>query len=415
MKKVVIIGGGVSGLFSAYYLNKLNYDVTIIDEHNFDYGCSHGNAGLVVPSHIIPLASPSIIPKAIKWMFNSKSPLSFYPRLNKDFISWCFKFLKHANNKHVNDSIIPLRDISFLSSCLYKEVAEELGNSFGLTDKGLLMLYKNEKTAKEEIELAKLSNKFEIETKILSKSEIQNLDPNCKYDVIGGVLYLSDSHFTPNNLISSLVENLKSKNVNLVPNEVIRKIKFSSKHIRSVSSSKNTYEADLFLFSSGVWTSELLKKMKINMPLMPGKGYSFNIDQKNNFPTYPSILVDERVAVTPMNGFLRIGGNMEIDTINHKVRTSRVESMIESFKKYYPELNIETPIEENIWHGLRPCSPDGLPYIGNSNKYSNLFIATGHAMLGMSLGPATGKLISEIISDQKTSVNVEAYNPERYN
>ena len=415
MKKVVIVGGGVSGLFSAYYLNKLNFDVTIIDEYDFDNGCSHGNAGFVVPSHIIPLASPSMIPKAVKWMFNSKSPLSFYPRLNKDFISWCFKFLRSANKTHVNNSIVPLRDISFLSSNLYKEVAEELNNSFGLTSKGLLMLYKNEKTAEEEIALAKLSNKYGIETNILSKSDIQNLDPHCKYDVNGGVIYYCDSHFTPNYLINSLVENLKSKNVNLVSNEVIRKIKFSSKHIRSIGGSKDTYEADSFLFASGVWTAELLKKLKVNIPLMPGKGYSFNVETRNNFPTYPSILVDERVAVTPMNGFLRIGGNMEIDLINHKVRTSRVKNMLDSFIKYYPELKFEMPDEDNIWHGLRPCSPDGLPYIGKSNKYGNLFIAAGHAMLGMSLGPATGKLISEIISNQKTSINIDDYNPERFN
>ncbi len=209
MKKVVIIGGGVSGLFSAYYLTKLNHQVTIIDNANFINGCSHGNAGLIVPSHIIPLAAPGVIPKALKWMFNSRSPFSFHPKLNRDFISWCFRFLQNASESKVKSSIIPLRDISFLSSSLYKEVSEEFSNSFSLNSKGLLMLYKNEKIAEEEIKLAELAESYGIKTNILSNDEINSLDPSCEYNVLGGVHYLSDSHLKSKYLLISLVDHLK--------------------------------------------------------------------------------------------------------------------------------------------------------------------------------------------------------------
>ncbi len=148
---------------------------------------------------------------------------------------------------------------------------------------------------------------------------------------------------------------------------------------------------------------------------MAGKGYSFNFAIENNFPTIPSILVDARVAVTPMINELRIAGTMEIDTINTKIRMNRIIGMVNSFNNYYPQLKVEMPNKENVWYGLRPCSPDGLPYIGKSNDYSNLFVATGHAMLGLSLGPATGKLISEIISETKTSIDICSFLPERYN
>ncbi len=148
---------------------------------------------------------------------------------------------------------------------------------------------------------------------------------------------------------------------------------------------------------------------------MPGKGYSFNTENKNNFPTFPSILVDARVAVTPMEGNLRIAGTMEIDTVNSRIRINRVKGMANSFNNYYPELKVTVPDKNNIWYGLRPCSPDGLPYIGKSKSYNNLFIAAGHAMLGLSLGPATGKLISEIISETKTSIDISSFKPERYN
>lgn len=415
MKKVVIVGGGISGLFSAYYLKILNYQVTIIDSENFVRGCSHGNAGLIVPSHIIPLAAPGVVSKALKWMLNTRSPFSFHPKLNREFISWCTHFLKNSTELNVKRSVIPLRDISFLSSSLYKEIDEEFKNSFLLKSRGLLMLYKSEKIAEEEYSLAKLAQIYGIRTNILSPKEVHNLDSSCNYNILGGIHYLDDRHLNPNLLINNLIEHLKSQNVEFISGIKISDISFSGDLIKSVSSISNKYEADSFLFCSGVWTADLISKLKINIPLMPGKGYSFNIESKNNFPTIPSILVDAKVAVTPMENNLRIAGTMEIDTINSKIRIGRVKGMVNSFNRYYPDLKIETPNKKNVWYGLRPCSPDGLPYLGESKIYKNLFVAAGHAMLGLSLGPATGKLVSEIISDTKPSIDISPFQPERYN
>jgi len=415
MKKVVIVGGGISGLFSAYYLSQLNYQITIIDNANFEHGCSHGNAGLIVPSHIIPLASPGVVPQAIKWMFNSHSPFSFHPKLNKDFISWCYRFLKNSTKSHVKNSILPLKNISLLSSNLYKEVAKDFNNSFSLNSKGLLMLYKSEKIAEEENKLSKLAEENGIKTKTLSSEEIANLDPNCNYNIIGGIHYLSDSHLTPHVLIRSLIQYLKSKSVEFISNSTISEITIKNNQVISISNGSDIFEGDSFLFSSGVWSANLLKTINLNLPLMSGKGYSFNIENQNNYPTIPSILVDARVAVTPMGKSLRIAGTMEIDSINQKIRPNRVKGMVDSFNQYYPQLNVKMPKKENVWYGLRPCSPDGLPYIGKSNSFSNLFVATGHAMLGLSLGPATGKLISEIVSEKVTSTDISNFNIERYN
>ena len=246
MKKVVIVGGGISGLFSAYYLSKLNYQITIIDNANFEHGCSHGNAGLIVPSHIVPLASPGVVPQAIKWMFNSNSPFSFHPKLNKDFISWCLRFLRNSTKAHVDNSILPLSNISFLSSNLYKEIAEEFNNSFHLNSKGLLMLFKSKRVAEEETKLAQLANQHGIETKTLSPEELKKLDPNCNYDALGGIHYLSDSHLTPNILIKTLVEDLESKNVEFISNETISEINVKEQQIISVSSTRKKFEGDSF-------------------------------------------------------------------------------------------------------------------------------------------------------------------------
>lgn len=413
MKKVVIIGGGISGLFSAYYLSNLDYKITIIDKFSFKNGCSHGNAGLIVPSHIIPLAAPGIIPMAIKWMFNSKSPFSFHPHLEKNFVNWCIRFFLNSTQNNVYNSIKPLRDIALLSSKLYQDFSTEHGNDFGLTSKGLLMLFKNSKTAEEETELAKLAKKYGITANELSRGQIKKLDPNCNYDVLGGVHYLTDSHLTPDLLIKLLIKILKDKNVTLIDNDSVESIITANNKIQSITTKNTLYKADIFIFAAGVWTTKLLKKIDVDLPIVAGKGYSFNLPIQSNFPKFPSILVDNKVAVTPMKNNLKIAGTMEIDNINNKIRMNRVTGMVNSFNKNFPDLNVQLPEKKDVWFGLRPCSIDGLPYIGNINKFNNLFVATGHAMLGLSLGPATGKLLSEIISHQSPSINSDAFEPQR--
>jgi D-amino-acid dehydrogenase len=150
------------------------------------------------------------------------------------------------------------------------------------------------------------------------------------------------------------------------------------------------------------------------MPLMPGKGYSFMIEEPQRRMHIPAILCEARVAVTPMNGSIRLGGTMEIDKINSKINMNRVKGIVESTSKYFPELKPAMPEVESVWYGFRPCSPDGIPYIGRVNSYQNLVVATGHGMMGISLGPGTGKLISEILNHQKTSLETDIYSPSRY-
>jgi D-amino-acid dehydrogenase len=147
---------------------------------------------------------------------------------------------------------------------------------------------------------------------------------------------------------------------------------------------------------------------------MPGKGYSF---MQNNPPkqlNIPSIFCEARVAVTPMNGGIRFGGTMEIAPVNSRVNMKRVEGIVNSIPKYFSNVQLNLPEEKDVWYGFRPCTPDGVPYIGPSKKVSNLFIAGGHAMSGLSLGPASGKLIAELVNGQPTSMDIKAFDPERF-
>jgi len=174
------------------------------------------------------------------------------------------------------------------------------------------------------------------------------------------------------------------------------------------------FESDVVVMANGSWLPQLTNMAGVTIPLMPGKGYSFTLSKPGKKLNIPAILCEARVAITPMNGHMRYGGTMEIAPVNKKVNMKRVEGIVQSVPKYFPNIELNMPQEKDIWYGFRPCTPDGVPYIGFSKKINNLLIAGGHAMSGLSLGPATGKLVAELANGQPTSVNMEAFNPERF-
>ncbi|SFS54335.1 NAD(P)/FAD-dependent oxidoreductase [Lutibacter maritimus] len=408
-KKVVVIGGGIIGLCSAYFLAKEGNEVVIVDKSDMLDGASYGNAGMIVPSHIIPLAQPGVIHKGIKWMFNPKSPFYIKPSANSELVKWLYNFYKNSNQTHVNNSINHLKNISFLSKELYQGFANE-NNSFQYDEKGLLMLFQNERIAEEEIKVAEISKKLGIHVDFLDKNGIKNLEKSTTINAIGAVHYKSDAHLSPNLFISFLKKELLKMNVQLLTNTEILNFKFANNTIKEIITNNGIIKADSFIVSAGSWSAKILKKLDIKLLLLPGKGYSFNVPKQAESPSIPSILCEGKVAVTPFNTNIRFGGTLEItNTDDTKINFKRLNGIVEHINSFYPNLKIENPKQENVWLGFRPCTPTGLPIIERSNKFNNLVIATGHAMMGLSLAPATGKLVSEIVSNKKTTIDILAF------
>jgi len=412
MKHVGIIGGGIIGLSSAYYLIRSGHKVTIIDKGDLTDGCSFGNAGMVVPSHFIPLASPGMISKGIRWMFNSKSPFYVRPRMDFDLLKWGYQFYKHSSEAHVSRSGPVLRDLSMLSRSLYSQLQHDLPFDFGYHERGLMMLYREKSTEEEEKATAHAANKLGIEARVLSADEVQKMEPDVTVDVRGGVYFPGDTHLTPQTLVTRLIDFLRKEGVEFVTSAEITDAQFRGRRIESVKASTKTYSFDEYVLAAGSWSGELGKKLRLNLPMQAGKGYSFTVDSVARNIRIPSILLEARVAVTPMGSSLRFGGTMEIGGINHDINKNRVRGIVESIPKYFPEMKVGFP--EKIWHGLRPCSPDGLPFIGRTVAVENLVVATGHSMMGMSLGPATGKVVSDVMLGNKPTVDITLFNPGRF-
>ncbi|MEO6176863.1 MAG: FAD-dependent oxidoreductase [Flavobacterium circumlabens] len=405
MKKVGIVGGGIIGLCSAYYLAKEGYDVSVFDESPMDNGCSYGNAGMIVPSHIIPLAQPGMIAQGMRWMFDSQSPFYVKPRLNTDLLKWGWQFYKHANRNHVEKAMPALRNLSMLSKELYQDFAKE-NKSFFYEEKGLLMLYKSDKVAEEMYHEGKEAERLGLEVDYLSKTAVAALETGTKTDVIGGVHYKSDAHLYPQKFMKFIKEELIRLKVEIHSCTTVKDFHLEGNKIAKIATDKGTFATDEVVLAAGSWSPSLAKKLNISLSILPGKGYSFTLKDKNQKPAIPSILCEGKVAVTPMNNDIRFGGTMEIThTADTKINTNRLQGIVTTINDFYPEMQIEMPKTADTWFGFRPCTPSGMPIITRDKKIVNLTLATGHAMMGLSLAPATGKIVTEIISGKTTSVD----------
>jgi D-amino-acid dehydrogenase len=412
--KALVIGGGVIGLSSAYYLQKSGWEVTIIDRTDLSDSCSYGNLGMIVPSHFVPLAAPGMVAQGIKWMFNSRSPFYVKPSLSWNLISWGLSFIKNATQQNLEKSAIPLSAINLFSKKLYQELSAEPGFDFAMEQKGILMYYKTEKVAEEEIHLAEKARALGLDAVALDKKEVQVLEPDTELDILGAVHYRCDAHLYPNKLIPQLISYLKKAGVQFAINQPVVRINTEKGKINKVITTLGEFTGDVVILAGGSWLAQLSRMAGLHIPLMPGKGYSFTYDEPERKLNVPAILCEARVAITPMDGRMRYGGTMEIAPVNNKINIKRVEGIVHSVPKYFPDIQLEVPEEKDIWMGFRPCSPDGLPYLGHSRKVKNLIIAGGHAMSGLSLGPASGKIVADIANGQKPEVPIEIFHPERF-
>ncbi|TAI48639.1 NAD(P)/FAD-dependent oxidoreductase [Flagellimonas allohymeniacidonis] len=412
-KKVIVVGGGIVGLSSAYFLAQEGHEVIVIDKSNLDSGASYINAGYITPSHIVSLAAPGMITKGLRYMFDSSSPFYMKPRWDLDFFKWAWSFKKSATSRKVARAMPIIRDLNLLGRELYDSFKTlDTFEDFHLENKGLLMIYKTEKERDHEAKTASRAEELDLEVTHLNRQELQKLEPNVQINASGAFYYLCDRHMTPSTFMQALQNYLLGKGVKIIGNEEVQDFHLEGDTIKSIQTDKQVYDLEELVLASGSWTSRLAKKLNVRIPLQAGKGYGINVTTDTGI-SMPALLLEAKIAVTPMRGFTRFAGTMEFSGINDTIRKERIEAIASSAGDYYEGLQINDKDKRMAGFGLRPVTPDGLPYIGRASKFKNLTIATGHAMMGWSTGPATGKLVSELISDKKISMDIEPFYPER--
>jgi D-amino-acid dehydrogenase len=414
MKNITIIGGGVIGLCSAYYLQKEGYAVTIIEQGDIKDGCSFGNMGYISPSHFVPLATPGIIAQGLKWMLSSTSPFYIKPRLNIDLMQWGYHFWKSSTAATVEKNSPHLNNILQLSRALTIELRDDIGDTFEMETKGCLMMCKQQKTLHHEFHLADEAEKFGLKVERLKKHDVQQLEPGTEVDVAGAVLFKNDCHLNPGKMMIAVKAYLEKKGVKFQLNTTVTGFEKQNKKVTGIITGKGKFECDEIVLAAGSWLPIVAKMMDIKLLLQAGKGYSHTYAHVENNITYPAILVDGRCAMTPWGQQLRIGGTMEISGINNTILVKRMKGIYDSAKAFYPGLKIDFPAADKIWSGLRPVTPDGLPYIDRAAGFENVVIAGGHAMLGVSLAAGTGKLVTELVQHKTTKIDISAFNANRF-
>lgn len=397
-KKAIIVGGGIVGLCSAYYAAQRGMDVVVLERDSASVeGCSFGNAGMVVPSHFIPLAAPGMIAKGMRWMMNPESPFYVKPRLNWDLIRWGLLFWQHANEEHTQNCKDLLAKMSLESRRLFGELSDDLGD-FGLVKKGLLMLCNTQKGLDGEAEVASMANELGIRAEVCDAKRIAELDPAIDMNVVGGVWFEQDCHLEPKKLIELLRKKLAEMGVEIrYDSKVSGFIRKGGKVSGVELEGGDLVEGDSVLLSGGAWTPELAKQLGAKISMQAGKGYSLTLPNPVQLPELCSIFVEGKVAITPMGQSLRFAGTMEVGGNDLSINPRRVQGIVKSVKQYFPKFDDSDFDGVEPWAGLRPCSPDGVPYIGTIPSADNVVVATGHAMMGLSLGPVTGHMVADLM------------------
>jgi D-amino-acid dehydrogenase len=288
------------------------------------------------------------------------------------------------------------------------------GDGFGLVKRGLLMLCKEAHTLDEEATAAEKARSLGVPAEVLDAQQTAKLDPGIRMDIAGSVFFPKDCHLTPDRFMAAMKKLASDAGVKFFYDTEVTGFSKRGLILEAVKTSRGDFAADEFVLCGGSWSSNLAQTLGLNIPMQAGKGYSLTLPNPPKKPEICAILTEARVAVTPMGKALRIGGTMEIAGLNEDVNPIRVQGIIKSALRYYPELRAEDFDGLEPWRGLRPCSPDGLPYLGRTARYNNLSFATGHAMMGLSLGPITGKLMAEILETRKPSIDISMLKPDRY-
>ena len=404
------MGAGIIGMSCAYYLNHEGHQVLVIDKAQVGKGTSYLNSGYITPSHFTPMVSPGILRTALKFLLDPSGPLYIKPRFDLDFLRWGIHFIGNATPKNVESSIDTLLKMSMMSKRLYKELSQKLKFDFGLSESGLLATYRTSKVEKIESQLAKRGRDLGLEIHQLSKEQVDQMQ-QAPMDIEGAFWYKDDAHTTPDIFMKGLFEYLNSHGVEFLFNKEITRLEKTKANRVILCDGKQSIEADEIVLASGSWSGKLLKSIGIDLLLQPGKGYSFHINYSGI--SLPAILTEAKVAVTPMFGKTRIGGTMEISGFDGQINFKRVEAIRIAAQSYYPDVDFSKENCKCVQMGFRPLTPDGVPYIGRIRGCDNLILATGHAMVGWSLGPVTGKLVSQIVSNQKSSIDISRCSPNR--
>lgn len=412
-KTIIITGAGIIGLACAHYLARSGFKVTVIDKGRLAGACSHGNCGYICPSHILPLTEPGAVKLALKSLFQPDAPFRVKPRFSPALWTWMLQFARRCNHRQMLEAGAGLKALLDLSMSEYRSLVAEEGMDCEWKEKGLLYVLRSDKgmssfAAHDHL----LTEHFGVRARRIEGDALPGLDPALKPGLAGGFLYEGDTHLRPDVLARNWIERLKEQGVVFMEHCALHTIRKADGRITGLVTGQGDLGADHYVFATGAWMAKLAPGLECRLPIECGKGYSVTMTRPARCPEYPMLFPEHRVGVTPFDQGYRLGSMMEFSGYDTSIPAKRIKQLRTSAAPYLVEPFTDTVQEE--WFGWRPMTWDSLPIIGRTPSLANAFLATGHNMLGLSLAPATGRLIAEMIRGQDPSIDVHAFRPERF-
>lgn len=413
MTHVVVIGGGVIGMTTAYALQKRGCSVTVLDSATPGKAASDVNAGWVCPSLSDPVPSPGLVRTSLKWMLKSDSPLYIRPTANPQMLRWLVGFWRHCNANDYRAGLEATSELNKRTFAQYDELSVD-GVQFEQHRDGILFAYIDPRHLEADLKgLEPLANFGVKVPKPLWGDAVHELEPALADVITGGYWMEEERHVRPDSLMSGLVEWLSERMVDIRPDTPVLGITHHNGRVTAVKVPGGAIECDHAVIASGAWSGEVAKLAGAKVPMTGGKGYCIDFTPPPHPVRHALYLHEARVAVTPMEGMVRLGGTMELSGINSRIRPERVRAITRTGGACLRDWPTE-PGHHRVGYGHRPLTPDGLPVIGMLPGFTNLSISSGHAMLGVTLAPATADALSDLVMTGKRPDVLRPFDPKRF-
>jgi D-amino-acid dehydrogenase len=410
-KHVVVVGGGVIGSFCAYFLLQSGHSVTIVDKARLGNGCSRGNCGLIAPDRIFPLNMPGMLAKSIFWMVKKDSPLYIKPFLKPDMVVWFLQFMRRCRWPSALYSAAMRHQLLKSSVDVYRQFVEREKLNCHFRQTSLLYAYTSTAACQGYRYTAEHLQKFGIKMVSLSRRTMLQKEPSLRRSVVGGWMFESGGLLRPEALMQELHGALKESGARVWEQAEVIEFCKNRNRLEQIETSKGSIGADAFVIATGAWTPLLQRQLGCRIPINPGKGYTLTTTHETGTPEIPVFLTEKRIASLSWSNGFRLGGTMEFCGYDTSLNHARLTALLKGSDIYFRN-QVLGEIEE-AWAGLRPMTWDGLPFIDRPPELTNVIIAAGHNMSGISMAPATGKLVAELMNDEPPHIDPKPYRLSR--
>ena len=409
---VLIIGAGVIGLSCAYRLLQGGRKVLVLDRVGAGAGSSHGNCGTLTPSHAPPLAEPQALRRALGWIGRGDAPLYIKPRLDPALIAWLTRFALRCRGSAVAEATRARAEILKYSSATLDALIAETGIVCEYRAEGLLYAFREQHSLDEYADLPERMRALGLEAQMLDRAQVQAAEPALNDSVIGGLLHKNDAQLRPDRYVSELARLVTEAGGQIVGDAEVSAFDRRGRQLQAlITRDGRRFCAAQMVAAAGAWSPKVLKQLGLQVPIQPGKGYSITYSRPQLAPRLPLVLKERSVCVTTWDSGFRLGSTMEFSGYDESLNPYRLAALERASREYLREPVGPTVVER--WQGWRPMVYDDLPLIGAAPGLDNLWLATGHGMLGVSMSAATGVLLRQLMMNQPTDIDPSPYRPSR--